>query len=159
MILIEHRDMFTEELHQADLLLVTGNSFMKHDGRLVMGAGAAKQLRSYISSSLFHYDLEKHFGAALSVLFSNPHLCTYGIMYDCIKENAPLFGVFQTKYHWKDKACLSLIELSTHILSIISAQFMRIAVNFPGIGSGGLHEDDVFPIISQLPNNVYIYKK
>jgi hypothetical protein len=44
------------------------------------------------------------------------------------------------------------------IASIYEAKGNKIAMNFPGIGWGGLNRLEVLPIISSLPDNVEIWE-
>jgi hypothetical protein len=138
----------------ADLFLITTNSFVKKDGRLVMGAGIAKQARDRYT------DLDLSMGQYVED--NGGHLGRYGLI---VSNFWPLsrMGLFQVKYHWRDSADISLVEFSTNkLLQWIKKHdkenVMRIHLNYPAIGNGGLTEEKVFPIISELPDNVTVWK-
>ena len=71
-----------------------------------------------------------------------------------------MFGMFQTKYHYGDNSSIELIEFSTELLKEYSNRNPqeKIYLNYPGINHGRLKEEDVYPIIKELPDNVYIWK-
>lgn len=144
---IVHGDMW-EEYSTADLFLVTTNSFITKEGKLVMGAGIAKEARDRFSG------LDKAFGKRIK------HLSRYGIL---VSDKWPdkVLGAFQVKYHFKDKADLDLIRYSTEMLQqwIKNHAALNIHLNFPGIGNGKLDPADVLEIISCLPNNVFVWTK
>lgn len=61
-----------------------------------------------------------------------------------------------------DRADLDLIRLATGKLYDLLAQtpaLKRVDLNFPGIGNGRLNREDVLPIISVLPDKVYIWER
>jgi GTP-sensing pleiotropic transcriptional regulator CodY len=146
-------DMWDEE-SKADLILVTTNSTV--DGwRLVMGRGAALEAASRYPS--LPYDLAQriHNWREIKSLF------TYGVVIVPPYANGVRLGAFQVKYDWKSPAEIGLIDFSTSMLVAVARALpdWRIALNYPGIGLGGLPEKVVEPIIARLPANVYIYKK
>jgi hypothetical protein len=85
----------------------------------------------------------------------------YGVVID--HESSPMLGLFQVKYHYKDKAILSLIEASANKLMLeLDTRFKgyKVSMNYPGVGFGQLSEDLVFPVISKILDeriSVYIY--
>ena len=151
MLLINERLNYTKERHLIDIFLFTGNSYINKKGELVMGRGAALEVKKhYPNIPKILGDKIKEIGKRHPVFREN-----YGL----IILNSGI-GVFQVKYHYKDSADLNLINYSAKILS----EFAKLKedkifhMNFPGIGYGQLDEKDVLPIIEQLPNNVRIYK-
>jgi len=144
----ETGNMFDEfdqhgELH---LMFVTTNSYIRTDGALVMGRGAAKVMAHRFPE--FPYELGKNI----------EHLGIYGIRMK-IRDQTDL-GIFQVKQHFKDKASLALIEASTRDLTDLAnglSEHHRIDMNYPGIGYGGLNYQAVDPIIQNLPDNVHIW--
>lgn len=135
-----------------DYLLVSTNGFVKRDGSLVMGRGAAKQLAALhpsIPKIAGQYILEgsypKHNGQAV-----------YGVIL------IGRYGLFQVKYNWFEKADLDLIKYSTDELMVLitsgSMKDKTISMNYPGIGNGQLEEKDVYSIIKRLPDQVTVYK-
>ena len=147
-----------------DLILVTCNSYIKKDGSLVMGRGAALEMK------MKYPNIDKDFGNILSYKYDGvPEHLTYGVTLVCgfpYLNTQPelemgivskkLFGVFQVKYHYKDDANLDLIRFSTEMLCGI---FGKASMNFPGIGFGHLQYKDVLPIVEKLPDNVTLYMK
>ena len=141
----------------ADVILITANSYIKKDGSLTMGKGIALELKNKFPR------VEYSFGMAVRI--SCGHLGKYGVALNThIGAPEKVYGLFQVKYHFKDRADLNLIKYSTDILirMLDWSEYLRtnrIAMNYPGIGLGGLSESDVYPIISLLPDNVRIHIK
>ncbi len=134
-----------------DLVLVTTNSYVKQNGDLVMGRGAALEAVSHLSN------LAKGLGKI--ILSRKGHLGTYGLI---VFPDWPRtkIGAFQVKRSFSKKAELDLIALSTDMLNAFTQQYSSavIALNFPGIGNGGLEREDVLPIIETLSDNVHVYQ-
>ena len=128
------------------IYLFTGNSYVKQNGALVMGRGAAKQVRDrYLG---IDFDLGKQID----------HLGTYGL---CMSRDVlPSLGAFQVKYSAFDKANLELIRYSANTLRQYCDLMERrypVFMNFPGIGNGQLTREEVWPQISDLPDNVFVW--
>lgn len=125
--------------------LITTNAVIKKDGALVMGAGIAKQVRDKWPG------IDKEMGAAIK------RTCGSGGTYGVILGKK--IGLFQVKHHYKDNASLELITYSTNMLKALanSVPERKFALNFPGIGNGKLSYEQVFPIINNLPDNVYVW--
>lgn len=134
-----------------DIILVTANSYINQRGELVMGRGAALELKT------MHPELPKIFGEMIKNCCG--HMGYYGYLaYNYYKGK--IYGIFQVKYHFKDNAHLKLIEKSTSDLcKFANTTTSKISMNFPGIGYGRLLKKDVLPIIERLPDNVTIYYK
>ena len=66
-------------------------------------------------------------------------------------------GLFQVKYHWRNCAVPEVIAFSAGMLMEIARRYERVAMNFPGIGLGGLRPRDIEPILEPLPSHVHIY--
>jgi hypothetical protein len=143
------------------LLLVTINTTISPNGELIMGAGIAKQAASRIPY------IKKDFGEALE----SPSRAARALplCYAHYGSVPQLVGGFITKTSPWDNAHLSLTRNSTVSLFNWMTNFkmasprqpLRVDLNFPGIGLGGLERDDVRPIIDMLPDCVHIweYKK
>lgn len=143
-----------------DVILVTTNSYINKLGALVMGRGAALEMKT------IYPGIEKYFGKKVLENFSLPPTATgqmgrYGVV---LKENnvgpQDYLGIFQVKYNFRDEADLGLIEYSTEKLKfLIDDGFINldISMNFPGIGFGQLSARKVLPIIEKLPDNVMVY--
>lgn len=123
----------------ADLFLITTNATLRLDGELVMGRGIAyeakaryPQLPVRAGRYLKRHKLDDNF---------------YGILVDVLQDNP--IGLFQVKYHFKDKASLILIKESFQMLNeLIPEQgYTNVHLNFPGIGHGHLNSLEVLDVI------------
>ena len=134
-------------LVSGDIYLVTTNSYIRKDGALVMGRGAAKQLATMFPR--------------LPYLLGNriTHLGEYNVgVLTQINEPKLSLGAFQVKFNFADAADLDLITRSRDELHQLACEDGRVFhVNFPGIGNGRLAFDDVLPIMETLPDNVCVW--
>lgn len=139
-----YEDIF-QYRHPFTKILITTNSYVRKDGHLVMGRGAASRLK----------DLEP----GMPARFGNRigHLEFYGILFDEFSN----YGILQVKRHFKDPAELELIKGSMTMLKVTAALNPHITyrVNYPGIGFGQLTESEVRPRIeNNIPPNLFIHK-
>lgn len=140
-----------------DVILVTTNATIRKDGALVMGRGVAKEAKEkfpFLPGVLgdqinrYYWDTKK-----------------YGVLITHITLNNfdKWIGAFQVKYNWWEKADLDLIAFSTsRLIDFMEHEDfmgMKISMNFPGIGNGGLDVHRVLPVISVLPDSVTLYMK
>lgn len=134
-----------------DAFCITTNSYIRNDGEVVMGRGIAKQAKQ-----LFE-DLPLALGNKIEE--SCGHLGTYGLM-PSNRSKIDQMVAFQVKTHFKNDADLSLIEGSAKALGQMAYTYSdrRFDLNFPGIGNGGRSQDEVMPIVEQLPDNVHIWR-
>lgn len=134
------------------VIIVTTNSYINAKGRLVMGRGAA------LECATRHPEIPKLLGEQVDAVCG--HLGKYGAVAYWMDDK--LIGAFQVKYHFKWKADLDLIKYSTEkwcgIINDYHNGLSSVSMNFPGIGWGGLNEEDVLPIIEQLPDSVTIWR-
>lgn len=133
---------------EADLFLITANSFVKKDGRLTMGKGIAKEALTRFPN------IDRRLGQAIE--FEDKYLGVYGLLVSLSEEK---LGLFQTKRSYKEDADLSIIETSTNAL-IDWCKYhpdAKVHLNFPGIGEGRLNPNDVIPIIVWLPDSVSVW--
>lgn len=140
-----------ETIRPGDIYLVTTNSYIRKDGALVMGRGAAKQLADKYPG------LPYKLGDAIQR--SCGHLGEYntGVLTD--KATNVSLGAFQVKYHFADEADLELIQRSVIELTQVAVQDGRIFhVNFPGIGNGRQALEHVEPLLGMLPDNVNVWR-
>lgn len=133
---------------RTDLLCVTTNSEIRSDGKLVMGAGIAKQAAQRFPC------LPKIAGQRIQS----------GVDYNLLViriENTSngLIGLFQTKRSWRDPSPFGLIERSVLALEkwITDHKPNRVDMNFPGIGCGGRDLDMIAPILEPLPDCVRVW--
>jgi len=135
-----------EMFNAPGLKIVTTNSFLSKDKRLVMGRGAAWTLLTRVP------DIDSIFGRM--ILDTCGHLGTYGLlMYG-------KYGAAQVKYHFRNKANIDLIAFSMAFLADEAKTNRYIYnINYPGIGSGGLSKEEVKPLLDNLPDNVYVWER
>lgn len=134
----------------ADSFLFTGNSYVRSDGALVMGRGAALQALNQFKD--INYDL----GDQIKKVCGS--LGTYGVLWSHYHSHV---GVFQVKAHFRHQASLTLIKYSACCLMEIAELHKQtsFAMNFPGIGFGGLRRKDVLPILlSHLPDSIEVWE-
>lgn len=144
-----------DALDEAHLFLITANATVRKDGELVMGRGMALQAKQRFPL------LPKDLGDWV-VPASGERFAKYGVVLPYWGGVEKQLGAFQVKYHYGDKADLDLIQYSTNFLiELLEEQKGRIRnvhLNFPGIGYGGLKEEQVLPIVQQLLDIVTIWK-
>lgn len=133
--------------HDSNIVhLFTGNSVIKSNGALVMGAGVAKVVRDLYPG--------------IDIMFGN-QISHYGYYYVLFTSyEGKTIGVFQTKVNYRDKTPLSLLKTSVNALGSFahSNSNMEFHMNYPAIGHGQLLYEDVRGIVEELPDNVYLYK-
>jgi hypothetical protein len=155
-VILKKGDMF-EMWGHCDLFLVTTNSYIRKDGGLVMGRGAAKQLKEKVPESPFKL------GSQIG------HLKEYCIVtcddHDTYFHYDQPYGAFQVKRHYAEAADLRLIEESAIMLSRWLAspweQDSLYVLNFPGIGNGGLKREAVLPVLEKhlgKLHNLWVYE-
>jgi hypothetical protein len=68
------------------------------------------------------------------------------------------FGLFQTRFHWDETPDPELIRYSMECLRAYTEQNseLRVRMNFPEIGEGGLDADTVSPLLLPVPSSVTI---
>jgi len=129
-----------------ELFLFTGNSYIRRDGALVMGRGAAKTVKD------MYPGIDHQLGREIT------HLGFYG-MRIAIRTN---IGVFRVKRHFSNDAELGLIEGSLVYLEEMAKEgpYNAIHMNFPGIGFGRLHleQDEIESMLQKLSDKVSIYR-
>lgn len=139
---------------EADLFLVTTNSTLRSDGALVMGRGIA------LEATRRFPNLQARAGAAIARAGAVSGF--YGVLQPYPAHRAEhKLGLFQVKYHWRDKAGLDLIERSAEMLCQLVEEtgLQNVHLNFPGIGNGHLPLHQVLPIVEQLPDAVTVWTK
>jgi hypothetical protein len=139
-----------------EIILVTANSYINAKGELVMGRGAALELKTKFPK------IASTFGKMIR--YDCDHLGEYNILITSLySSSGKFYGVFQVKYHFKSQANLGLIEASVNRLNDLSQNInlleKKISMNFPGIGFGGRTMEEVLPIVSKLNDNVTLYIK
>lgn len=136
-------------LNSADAICFTSNGMTKKDGRLVMGAGVAKQFRDTFPN------LDQEAGTAVK---------TYGHRCQTVRQmmylgNSLNIISFPTKYDWKDKSDIKLIKRSAMQLMEMTNKYGWKAVYLPapGVSNGGLSwENEVKPLLIKMLDNRFI---
>ena len=145
------RVITAELFDQSDsLFVVTTNGNLRRNNTLVMGAGAAAEAKRAFR------DIERLAGTAILAKSVKRDYYLYGFL-----QISPLLGIFQTKDHWRNKADLNIIRMSTVLLTewCYENPTTQVRMNFPGIGLGGLSESEVLKIIADLPETVTVCKR
>jgi len=148
-----HRDLFDSVhtiSHDTLVLVVTTNRMQDSRGCLVMGAGAAKQMAEL-------YPLAPcKLGRIVDAKGKGDY---YLVVWE---EHRPRLGALQAKRHWRDPSPIGLVLSSIEALRryALENQDLEIHVNFPGIGLGGLKEQEpiILKALEQLPSNVFVHK-
>ena len=140
-----------------NIIFVTGNSFLKSNGTLTMGKGAALEMaKRYPIMPIV-------FGEIVSQFYE--HLGIYGIItsrpFRSINQVEKILGVFQTKTDFKQNARIEYIENSSNRLLEFSKEnnHPNMSCNFPGIGYGKLDYESVYECVRTLPDNISFYIK
>lgn len=143
---------------KADLIAVTTNGTIKQGG-LVMGKGAAGEANDRASDLGLDLPRSVAFGLRGDILGDS-------ILYGFYPFHAPRFnywlGLFQTKLDYRQPSTLALIGYSVMRLKFFLEYTKQhtgytVALNFPGIGAGGLDVASVFPLLLDLPGSVTIH--
>ncbi len=123
--------------HPANAFVITTNGFIRNDGAAVMGRGCAKQAATRWP------DLPKVLGALLSSQGNK-------VFNICISNHRIV--TLPVKHHWREKADLQLIEMSTRALvDLVDLQMWgNVRMVRPGCGNGQLDWSDVRPVIEPL---------
>ena len=131
----------------ADAYCVTTNGVTRKDGRLVMGAGVAKDFNMKFKG------VDRVLG---SMVESNGNNVYYANLYDpSLSKVWTLNGVqynvvsFPTKHHWSQPSDLGLIEKSAKQLKELADvyKWTKIVIPMPGCGLGGLKWNDVQEVL------------
>jgi hypothetical protein len=129
---------------------------------LVMGKGAALAMRAQVGGcdGVAALDILKKqqdgiatfLGTYGNLAIYEYHICRMG------NWNNVILGGFQVKYYYGNKADLILIKESVVRLREIALRYNEwtLRVNFPGIGLGGLKQEEVKPLLLDLPDNVEV---
>lgn len=139
-------------IDQAQLFLITTNSYVNQSGELVMGRGIALETKTR-----YPY-LPKVAGDwVVNNGFQNKF---YGVITDIFNNN---IGLFQVKLHFRSSADVSVIRSSSEMLAFIinDRGLTDVHMNYPGIGAGRLERTRVLPILeeyfSHLPITIWEY--
>lgn len=173
--------------HPCDMILATTNAFIRTNGSLFMGRGAAKEMVKRFQGADFELGAvvdqwkQEHAGSSRYGIALDPHWRTAPWSAYALKSiaeaakkmplRAPLKGIcdhvligaFQVKNHWGNPAETELIansvERLVEILATPAYERWSVSLNFPGIGNGRLERRVVLPLLEPLPENVTVWEK
>ena len=131
-----------------DALVCTTNHIVKNNGKLVMGAGIAKDFRDKFT------DLDLKWGNRL-----NRKKHVLGVMAEQVDGLHRIYAVsFPTKYDWRHPSSIDLIENSAKVLAGLTdlMGWNRVLMTRPGCGCGGLEWSKVKPVIAPLLNDRFV---
>lgn len=141
---------YWKESHNYDLLCVTTNGVVKKDGRLVMGAGIAKEFRDRYT------DIDAILGSNVT-LFGNRVFVINWTTKCIIPSNfvvlpSEFLASFPTKHDWGNPSSIELIIKSAKELveEVEKYNLRTILLTRPGCGNGGLTWEYVYPILAPL---------
>lgn len=141
-----------------DLFCITTNATIRTNERLVMGSGIALQARERFPD--IDLRLAQLIGKDRLIPTSNPEVT--GIeSYNLVFDTKTKIAAFQTKWYFKENAPLSLVEMSIRELRtwvLDQGRWVNVALNFPGIGYGGLSKALVVESLKELPKSVTIWE-
>lgn len=144
-------------LDETDLFLFTANATIKNNGALVMGRGMARRVRDRFPGidKKIGEEIRRTCGAQgrYGLLVSNQWRKRYA-------EDKMSMGAFQVKRHFRDQASVALIEYAADGLKrfVRENPGLRIDLNYPGIGNGGLTPSVVEPLLRSVPDTVHIWR-
>jgi len=153
----KYGNMFDELKPNNNLFVITTNSYIRKDGCLVMGRGAAKQLKDRFPK------IEKYAGDYIKSFQKrkddDDDYCFFTLKYEHHH-----IGFLQVKRFFKDDADLELIWDSIDCMQRfveMAPWIKKVNINYPGIGFGGLTKKKVKPCLEELDKrfNIWQFKK
>lgn len=148
---------FWDYAHDYDALVCTTNCVVKANGELVMGAGIAKQFASKF------YHLPKVWGSQLKGKSKKLESCVFVHRNSSSSYLQGKFLIaFPTKYDWREKSDIKLIERSAFQLLTITEAFgwTKVLMPRPGCANGGLTWEEVEPILKRwLDHRFYVVER
>lgn len=159
-------DMFAARGDKS-VILVTANASLNDSGELVMGRGAALQMKQ------LYPEAPRKFGAAIkargaaqpsgsSGKRSKPELPPYLVEFLKVRD-VRYIGIFQVKRCWWEDADPYIIRASVLKLAEYVKEDRNVTfhLNYPGIGvgTGNLLKEHVRPLLSGLPPNVIVWSR
>jgi hypothetical protein len=134
------------------MIVITSHAFVQEDGRLFLGYPPAVEATKRIP------DIEFECGNQVQSQAVNG---VYGFL--PVRPSLPEkrivgFGLFQTQGRWDELPDTELIKYSMECLRQYSQEHsnLKIRMNFPGIGDGGLPIEEVVPLLLPLPPTVTV---
>ena len=132
--------------NETGLKLITANSFLTDDSKLVMVKGPELELR------ILSPGIDQLFGEIIHDTCG--HLGVYGLILDTD------FGLFQVRCDFRQEADIELIMFSTFLLTAEARTTGSIIhLNYPINGSGKSSIENIRPLLNILPENVHIWER
>jgi hypothetical protein len=137
------------------MIVISSHAFVQEDGRLFLDYSPAVEAKKRIP------DIEFQCGAEVLARADNG-------VYGFLPVRPPLpekrivgFGLFQTTVNWNEIPDPDLIKFSMERLRKYSQEHanLKIRMNFPGVGEGGLAVEEVAPLLLPLPETVTVCHK
>ncbi len=144
-------DAYNQDRHS--MILCPCNGYLAGGKRLVMGAGFAKEVRDRFRG--IDVELAWAIKAAGERINDKQPIWRYGF---CNYTSG--IGALQSKEHWRDVSTVEIIRYSVSVLQKRLDTDPRLIIHtpIPGIGLGGLHIDQVMPLLETLPDRVTVYR-
>lgn len=156
---------------ETNAICITTNGMLRANGNGIMGAGIALECRNrYPETEKYLGKMLTSRGNQLSIIGMTDHNGLFVKPYlDNYRQDLVIIFSFPTKYHWRNKSDLKLIEGSCRYLvryadgikTIPLAGKMhkldKIVLPVPGCNNGGLsYEDEVRPLISSILDDRFV---
>ena len=128
---------------EVDYKGITTNGYVTKNGNAVMGRGVALQAKQMFPG------IEVELGRSIILTGNHIHF---------LSKN--LFS-FPVKHNWWEKADLNLIKQSVQELKDTALIYTKytFAIPLPGTGNGRLTPEEVWPLLTELPDNVIVVIK
>ena len=134
------------------MIVVTSHASVMEDGKLYLGYGEAQEAIKRIP------DIEYECG---HMVINQAPDGVYGFL--PVRPSKPAqriigFGLFQTQRSLEEEADPDLIRYSMECLRHFVAEHadLKIRMNFPGVGEGGLSVDEVAPLLLPIPPTITV---
>lgn len=154
--MIEVKGDFWKEALNADALVCTINGVVMSNGRLVMGAGIAKQFRDKYSPNLDLAWGQQRLGQPEGLLISKLATQCFELK-DC---EMTLIGL-PTKTDWKKPSDINFVAHNLQLLLeyVNVNDFKKVVMTRPGCGHGGLQWSQVKPLMQEFNDNVFVIER
>jgi hypothetical protein len=159
---------------ETNAICITTNAMLRKNGNGIMGLGIALECRNrYPETEKYLGQMLKSRGNKLSVIGMTDHNGLFVKPYlDNYRQDLVVIFSFPTKYNWRDKSDLKLIEESCRYLvwyadGIKTVDLKgkkhgldKIVLPVPGCNNGGLsYENEVRPLISSILDDRFVVCK
>lgn len=162
---------YTDEWSLPTIKIFTGNNTITKDGRLVMGRGAAKQVRDHYRGidrklgekiqDIHNREKRENYNFTLCDIDEFSQLGAYSKSLLKLKSNKTfIIGILQVKQHYSSTADIDIIRDGVQVLNHVarSRPNLKFEMNYPGIGYGNLKIKHIRSIVNILPDNVTLYR-